>query len=754
MHPKRTTSRLLIVLIAALLVIVAAPTLFPRASGSDASNSAVTGIYRGESPVVNFDVSPPLRDIPPATTGIHDLIEIMDEWPSGLEGPLGPQDADGALQNYFGDSAGEIPSPSAGFDGPSNSSGVQPPDPVGDVGPNHYVAMSNLSFAVYSKTGTLLYGPVANNTLWSGFGGACQNENAGDPVVVYDQFADRWILTQFTANGPTYYNCVAISTSGDPTGSYYRYAVSTGSNFPDYPKYGVWSDAYLISTREFAGSTFAGVGAYALNRSQMIAGNPSPQIISFIVPPGTTSYNVGDGLLPADIDGNTLPPGGSPAYYVGSMDNGGPYGAPQDALTLWKFTINWASPSSSTFVLANTIPVAAFDSMFPCGTGGRSCISQPGTTNKIDVLSYRQRPTNRLVYRNFGTHEVLLTSQSVEASTSVAGMRWWEIRSPNSSPVIYQQGTYSPDSVSRWMGSIAMDQNGNIALGYSAGSSTVYPSLRYTARLSTDPLGTMPQGEGVFFAGTGSQTSGQRWGDYSSLNLDPVDDCTFWYVNEYLPTNGSNWRLRIGAFKLDSCTSGPTPTPGPTNTATATPTPTNTPAPPTSTGYLSPSANAAVTSSSGDNNGFETTPANAYADDTAVAVDTNSGTNNQTSCTSSRKDRHVYYNYNVSVPGGATINGIEVRLDARADSTSGTPRFCVQLSWDGGVTWTTAKTSANLTTTEATYILGGPADTWGRLWATGELSNTNFRVRIVSIAASTARDFYLDYIAVNVYYTP
>ncbi len=282
-------------------------------------------------------------------------------------------------------------------------------------------------------------------------------------------------------------------------------------------------------------------------------------MISFLVPRGATPYNVGDGLLPSDLDGTTLPPAGSPNYYVGSMDNGGPYSAPQDALTLWKFHADFATPANSTFVLANTIPIAAYDTMLSI-CSGRSCIPQPGTTYKVDHLGYRQRPLHRLAYRNFGTHESLVTNQSVEATTGMSGIRWWEIRSPNSSPIVYQEGTYNPgatDSIHRWMGSIAQDNDGNMALGYSASSATTtYPSSWYTGRLATDPLGTMPQGEGSIINGTGSLTSGgNRWGDYTSMSVDPVDDCTFWYVNEYLPTNGTNWRLRIGAFKFNECSS-------------------------------------------------------------------------------------------------------------------------------------------------------------------------------------------------------
>ena len=312
-------------LIALLAVAILAPA--PAAWGADAGH----GIYRGVSPVVRFDISPPLRDITPLQPeGKGPAREVREGLPDeDLDKPLGPQDVDTSVQDWIG--AGEIPAPLVSFNGPPNVSSVSPPDPVGDVGPNHYVAMSNLSFQIFNKAGASLFGPALNNTLWAGFGGDCQTDNSGDPIVLYDQISDRWMLSQFTASGPTYFNCVAVSQTPDPTGAYYRWAFSTGANFPDYPKYGFWSDALYISTREFAGSSFAGVGAYAVNRAQLIAGNPAPTVISFLVTPASAggAFNIGDGLLPSDLDGSTLPPGGTPNFFLGSMDHGGPYGAPQ-----------------------------------------------------------------------------------------------------------------------------------------------------------------------------------------------------------------------------------------------------------------------------------------------------------------------------------------------------------------------------------------------------------------------------------------
>ncbi|MEE4273119.1 MAG: hypothetical protein V2I67_15710 [Thermoanaerobaculales bacterium] len=527
-------------------------------AASGPTEELVEGEFQGWSKAVRFDTSPPLRSMEPRLTPAppHNLEDPEAHDPAAY----GPQDDDGALQSRRPDR--DMPSPLISFDGTPNVLGYTPPDSMGDVGYEHYVAMTNVYFSIYDKSGNLLYGPAANNTLWSGFGGRCEFSNDGDPIVLHDQMSNRWILTQFTAGGPDYYNCVAVSTTSDPTGSYYRYAFATANNyFPDYPKYGVWPDALYISTREFeyigTSGYYRGVGAYAIEREELIAGDPNPTMIEFFVPRGATPATVGDGLLPADMDGNTRPPVGSPNFYVGSMDDGATYNAPQDALTLWEFAADFDVPANSTFAQTATLPTASFDSIFPCN--GRDCIPQPGTTNKVDILSYRQRPMHRLAYRNFGTHEALVTNQSVEASTAIAGIRWWEIRDPGGSPVIHQEGTFGPgdtDGIHRWMGSVAMDNAGNLALGYSASDGTAtYPSVWYAGRLATDPSGTLPQGEGSIIDGAGSQTLESRWGDYTSMNVDPSDDCTFWYINQYMPTSHPrNWQMRIGAFKFDECT--------------------------------------------------------------------------------------------------------------------------------------------------------------------------------------------------------
>jgi len=502
---------------------------------------------------------------------------------------------DGALQSDAqGSSSSGLPAaainaPLANFEGLSNVDNfnifgfrVNPPDPNGDVGPNHYVEMINLVFGVYDKQGNLLLGPVDTGTLWAGFAIPDCTDPSGDPIVLYDQTTDRWLLSQFTTRftddpqNDVFYNCVAISQTGDPTGAYYRYAFTSGNFFPDYPKYGVWSNSYLLTSRDFGPTVEYGISVYALEKNKMVNGLAKARAVQFFLDGNDPEILplVGDGLLPADLDGNRRPKDGAPAPIVGTQDDGAGYGATFDALNIWELSVQWRSTPTASLELKTQLPVASFDSIFPCGPS-RGCIPQPGITNPdqyVDILSYRQRPTWRLAYRNFGTYETMVTNQSVEALPGVAGVRWYEIRKTNGVYSLHQQGTYAPgDGVHRWMGSVAMDKRGNIAAGYSVSNGTdVYPGIRYTGRLAGDPPGQMTQGEGVIMNGSGVQTTtNSRWGDYTSMNIDPVDDCTFWYVNEYyevsglplplppppLPPPGTTapWQTRIASFKLPGC---------------------------------------------------------------------------------------------------------------------------------------------------------------------------------------------------------
>jgi hypothetical protein len=274
---------------------------------------------------------------------------------------------------------------------------------------------------------------------------------------------------------------------------------------------------------------------------------------------------IGDGLLPPDVDGKTKPKNDAPAPIVGTQDDGAGYGATFDALNIWDLRVQWNAVPTASLTGPTQLPVAPFDSVFPCAiTSARDCLPQPGITNPtqfLDILSYRQRPTYRLAYRGFGSYDAFVTNQSVEAAPGVAGIRWYEVRRTNGVYSIFQQGTFAPgDGVHRWMGSAAMDWKGNIALGYSVVNGVdVYPGIRYTGRLAGDPLGQMTLGEGIIINGSGVQrTTNSRWGDYTSLNVDPVDDCTFWYVNEYYTLAGqisstAGWQTRVGSFKLPGC---------------------------------------------------------------------------------------------------------------------------------------------------------------------------------------------------------
>lgn len=433
-----------------------------------------------------------------------------------------------------------VPGLGVGFSGPQGSFSVNsaPPDTVGAVGATQYVQVVNTGLAVFDKaTKNVVYGPVPTNTLWQGFGGPCENDNDGDAVVVYDKAANRWVISQFAVTAAPYYQCVAVSKTSDATGGYWLYAFNYGSVFPDYPKIGVWPDAYYITFNMFT-STFQGAKLCAYDRARMLTGAAATQQCFQL----STSYG---GVLPSDLDGAAAPPAGAPNYLLN-------FGSSK--LNLWKFHVDWTTPANTTLAGPVAIPVATFATACSGGT----CVPQAGTRQKLDSLG--DRLMYRLAYRNFGTHESLVVNHSVKVGTTrkdpYTGVRWYEIRNPGGTPQVYQQSTYAPDNTYRWMGSIAMDKQGNLALGYSASSSSINPAIRYTGRLATDPLNVL-QGESTILNGTGSQTGQNldRWGDYSSLTVDPSDDCTFWYTTEYLRTNGAfNWSTQIASFKYPGCT--------------------------------------------------------------------------------------------------------------------------------------------------------------------------------------------------------
>ena len=419
-----------------------------------------------------------------------------------------------------------------------------PPDTNGAVSDTQFVQMVNVTIAVYDKsTGALRLGPAAIHTLWTGFGGLCEFgggtatfADGGDPVVLYDQLAGRWLVTQLQYNTTFTQSaqCVAVSTSSDATGSYNRYEYDFGANFPDYPKFGVWPDAYYNTINVFPGNSFAGAEACAFDRNAMLSGAPASAICF-------QQTSTVSSLLPADLDGSTLPPAGAPNYLVSLADS--------THLNFFRFHVDFSNPANSTFTGPTLIPVAPYNEV--CARAiTLSCIPQPQPGEKVDGLS--DRVMFRLAYRNFGDHESLVVNHTIKGG-ALAGVRWYEIRNP-AAPFVYQQSTLVDPEVNYWLGSIAMDKIGNLALGFSVSSHNVFPSVYVAGRASTDPPGAL-FGPLVLVNGSGVQfNSFHRWGDYSSMALDPADDCTFWYTQEYYATTGSfNWATRIGSFKFDSC---------------------------------------------------------------------------------------------------------------------------------------------------------------------------------------------------------
>jgi hypothetical protein len=444
-------------------------------------------------------------------------------------------------------------------EGIASNNTVAPPDPNGAVGDTQYVQWVNNRLAIYNKSdGALLLGPVAGNLLFAGMTGpgglACANSNFGDPMVQYDKLAKRWILTQFgwdpanTATGP-YYQCIAVSTSADAGGTYYRYVLETRSSdgtspvFPDYPKVAVWPDAYIFTWVLFENAVdgaYLGPRACGLERAMMLAGGA----------PSVRCYDFGDfygPVLASDLDGTTEPPAGSPNYML-SLDFGAD--GTGDHLFMWRFSFSAATISS-----AITVPVAPFTIACPNEFGG-PCVTQPAPGEPLDALG--DRLMHRLAYRNFGNREALVVNHSVQqpgaATDGPVGVRWYELRNPATAPAVYQQGTWAPDGNSRWMGSIAMDKMGNIALGYSITGPSLFPGVRYTGRMRSEPLGRM-EPEAVIVEGGGVQVDTfNRWGDYSAMTVDPVGDCALWYTQEYEAATGNfNWHTRIANFRFGNC---------------------------------------------------------------------------------------------------------------------------------------------------------------------------------------------------------
>ena len=429
------------------------------------------------------------------------------------------------------------------FDG-IPSPGYAPSDSNMAVGPNHIVETVNVQFAVFNKSGATLAGPTNILSLFTPLGGVCSG-TVGDPIALYDRQADRWVITMIGSNG-NYAECVAVSQTNNPAGAYYLFGYSFGANLNDYDKLGVWAtasnSAYLATYNIFSPSGFLGADLCGFDRAKMLAGDSSAAQLCQLTPSSEGSY------LPSDMDGPTPPVDGTPGLFI-TWQSANP-----GQLYLRKLTLDFAT-ATATLSVATTISVA--NDALACGGSGGTCVPQLGTGQFLDTLG--DRMMYRFAVRHFADHDRAVVNHTVAGGGHTA-IRWYELYDPAGSVTLNQQGTFNPDGTFRWMASIAEDQNADIGMGYSASSSSINPAIRITGRVPGDPLGSM-ESEASMLVGTGSQTTGlSRWGDYTAMVVDPSDDCTFWYVDQYEKVSGTfNWHTNIGSFNFSGCGGGGTP---------------------------------------------------------------------------------------------------------------------------------------------------------------------------------------------------
>jgi len=491
----------------------------------------------------------------------------------------------------------------AGFEGPNGTATFRnPSDDSLAVGPNHIVQVVNSRIAIYTKkgaryekSGKVLYGPVATNNVWAGFGGVCEARNNGDGVVRYDQLARRWLFVMpiFTrvhpgefpaghgepahageasnpgpaatlppnpppppppvarqpkSSGPeaeiqprgTFAICYAISLSDDPLGAYYRYAFER-TLFPDYPRPAVWPDGYYVPTS--TGDDLIQKHVCVVDRTKMLQGQPATELC--IVIDGVSFLNN------ADIDGYELPPPGAPNIMMAAGGTQLKNIFDDDVIYAWKVHVDWNAPATTKVTGPEKIKVAPYH--FLCNGQLTSCVTQPGTDRRLDAQG--DKLMQRLVYRRIGNHESIVAAHSVATREGGGGVRWYEFRLDKlRNPYLFQQGTYAPDKFYRWMPSIAIDRKGDIGVGYSFGGTPNFTGQRFAARAARDPKGILSLHETVLAQGEASQTNSLRWEDYVTTAMDPSDDCTFWYVGDYLKKGESiSYTSKIGSFRVPGC---------------------------------------------------------------------------------------------------------------------------------------------------------------------------------------------------------
>ncbi len=583
------------VLLAALLwPRAAAPRRFsPRSPITNYQLPSLNSIPHASTPIIltpaAFGLTPPLAEIKDLPKDAIELDREEDEARVLLKSnpPLfdllrAPAAADPVGQTRPGALA--MPAPLANFDGNTNLDGLYPPDTNGDIGydpatgKRYYFQWVNLHYAAWDVTNplapTLVITPTAGNgnDLWQATlpASKCANSNSGDPLVLFDEQAHRWLISQFSINAvggfTPYHQCVAVSQTANPAGSWYvyDYQYQDGTTwFNDYPHFGIWPDptynAYFMTVHQFTtSSAWLGQGVAAFERAKLLTGDASAKLIVFDLYSVNNNYG---GMLAADLDGPP-PPAGTPGLFFEVDDQAFTSALGPDAIRVWEFRANWVTPAASTFGVGGdpnyVLTVANYTTLACVISGSGLCIPQLGTAQKLDALG--DRLMHRAAFRDFGGHQSVVLNHTVDAGSGIAGIRWYELRRDPGSGAwnIHQQSTYAPDSTHRWMGSMSMDKDGNLALGYSVSSASMYPAISYVGRLVTDTLSTLTQAEATLYAGTGAQTgTAGRWGDYANLSVDPQDGCTFWFTTEYLANTTTNaWRTRIASFAYPSCLSG------------------------------------------------------------------------------------------------------------------------------------------------------------------------------------------------------